>query len=168
MKQVKTSFLLFLILLSFTACKKKDPEVVIKTFPSGEKKETALLREEGQKKFRIKSFEYYKTGEKKREYNHKDNLYFGPWTYWYRDGSVMAEGMFDQKTNRPGKAVGSALYYWPGGGNMLFITVRNNGEDSNITEYYDESGNAYADATIPEDLKKKIREVITDWTAGKI
>lgn len=167
-KRIHIILTLCLIFLSLNACVKKDEEVVIKTFPTGEKKETAILREKGRKKLRIKSFEYYKTGEKKREYNHKDNLYFGPWTYWYKDGSVIAEGIFDQKTSRPGKAVGSALYYWPNGEKMLFLKVEEIDGDSNITEYYDESGNSYTDDTISEDLKEKIREVITDWTKGDI
>jgi antitoxin component YwqK of YwqJK toxin-antitoxin module len=164
----QTIFLLFIFFLLLAACAKKDEEVVIKTYRSGEKKETALLREEGQKKFRIKSFEYYKTGEKKREYNYRNNKYFGPWTYWYKDGSVIAEGMFDEETTRPGKSIGSAVYSWPNGEKMLFIKVIEEGEDSNITEYYEESGKSYTDDTIPDDLKEKIREVITDWTKGKI
>lgn len=168
MKKAKTIVVLFLIFFSFSGCAKKDEEVVIKTHPTGERKETAILRLEGKKKFRIKSFEYYKTGEKQREYNYRSNKYFGPWTYWYKDGSLIAEGMFDKETTRPGKSVGSAVYYWPNGEKMLFIKAVEESEGSNITEYFDESGNAYTNETIPDDLKEKIRKVIIDWTNGEI
>jgi antitoxin component YwqK of YwqJK toxin-antitoxin module len=168
MNKASTIIVLCLIFLSFSACSKKDQEVVIKTYPNGEKKETAVLKEEKQKKVRIKSFEYYETGERKRQYHYRNNKYYGPWTYWYRHGSKIAEGVFDEETTRPGQAVGNALYYWPGGNKMLFVQVQEKGGDSNITEYYDISGNSYSDTTIPDDLKKEIRQVITDWTEGKI
>jgi hypothetical protein len=103
MKKMVVSPLLLLAFLIITGCAGKEPEEVVSKHPDGAKKETAIFTGEKQDRVKLKSFEYYETGEKKRAYHHRDNEYFGTWTYWYRDGSLMAMGFFDEKTGEPGK-----------------------------------------------------------------
>jgi antitoxin component YwqK of YwqJK toxin-antitoxin module len=123
MKKLVVSSLLLLVFLIITGCARKEPEEVVSKHPDGAKKETAIFTGEKQDRVKLKSFEYYETGEKKRAYHHRDNEYFGTWTYWYRDGALMAMGFFDEKTGEPGKGIGSAVYFWPAGGKMLKLYV---------------------------------------------
>ncbi len=158
--------ILSLILLIFPGCAKEDSEVVTTKYPSGEKKETTIFRGEKPDLQKIKSFEYYRTGEKRREYSYKDNHFFGPWTYWYKKGNVMAEGVINKKTFTPGKGTGTGAYYWPDGEKMIDIAVTASNELA--FTYYDKTGVAYSDDDLPEVIKKNIKSVIAKWEDGDI
>ena len=166
MKKFNLLLILFLILIIFPGCTKKDREVVTTKYPTGEKKETTIFKGEKPDLQKIKSFEYYRTGEKKREYSYKDNHFYGPWTYWYKKGNIMATGVINKKTLTPAKGTGSGTYYWPGGEKMIEIAVNKRNE---LTfTYHDEAGAAYSDDDLPEEIKEKIQSVIARWEKGRI
>jgi antitoxin component YwqK of YwqJK toxin-antitoxin module len=170
MKKIIFPIILFAIFIVFLGCEKKDREEVISTYHTGEKKETAIFEGEKTKRRKLKSFEYYKTGEKKREYNFKDNHYYGPWTYWYKDGTTMAEGVLSEKTLKPFKGIGRGTYYWPGKRKMIELEVNVNsgkGRESKVV-YYDWTGNSYSNDNLPSELKENIRSVIARWEKGEI
>ncbi|MEF9475745.1 MAG: hypothetical protein L0958_03445 [Candidatus Mariimomonas ferrooxydans] len=93
-------------------------------------------------------------------------LFYGPWTYWYKMGNIMAVGAINIKTLTPSKGTGDGTYYWPSGEKMIEIVVNKRNE---LTfTYHDEAGVAYSDDDLPEEIKKKIKSVITRWGKGKI
>jgi len=160
-------------LMLFSACKRQPSlapdEQVISKYPGGEIKETAIITGPKTNSVKIKSFVYYRSSEKKKEYSYKDNNYFGPWTYWYRNGSKLAEGTFDKKTLDPFTGIGSGTYYWPDGKKMMRITATTEKDkDILVAAYFDDTGKQYSNDDIPEDLKKKIVDIITRWDKGEI
>jgi antitoxin component YwqK of YwqJK toxin-antitoxin module len=162
--------MLFSLLFALTSCtERQEPEEVVLKFAGGNKKETAIFRGEKPARAKIKSFEYYETGEKKKEYYRKDTYYFGAWTYWYREGSVMAMGIFDRETIDPSAGSGRVIYYWPGGGKMIDMDIRYiKGQRKSKVTYYDAKGTIYTEENIPPDLKKNIQIIITKWDKGRI
>lgn len=172
---MKISYLAFSFILcaflfvSISCSKKQGPEETVLKFASGNKKETAIFRGEKHEKKKIKSFEYYETGEKKKEYYRKDKYYFGAWTYWYRDGTVMAMGIFDRETIDPALGSGRVIYYWPAGSKMIDMDVRfKKGKRESEVTYYNAQGTTYSEENLPKDLKKSIQILITKWEKGKI
>jgi antitoxin component YwqK of YwqJK toxin-antitoxin module len=149
-------------------CAKKDREEVISTYPSGEKQETSIFQGEKPNRRKLISYEYYRTGEKKRAYHYKDNHYFGPWTYWYRNGGIMAEGTFFAKTLVAHEGKGKGIYYWPDGGKMMNIESKIKDDGKSNVIYYDKNGSAYSNEDLPQELKEKIRSVIDRWEKGEI
>jgi antitoxin component YwqK of YwqJK toxin-antitoxin module len=162
--------ILFALLFAFISCSKtQGPEEITLKFSSGNKKETAIFKGKKPERIKIKSFEYYETGEKKKEYYRKDKYYFGAWTYWYREGSVLAMGVFDRETIDPALGSGRVIYYWPAGSKMIDMDVRfKKGERVSYVTYYDAQGTTYTEEEIPKDLKKRIQIMITKWDKGKI
>lgn len=157
------------LMILFTACSKKDIEEVTATYPGGEKKETAFFQGKGTEKARQKSFEYYKTGELKKVFNYKDNLFHGPWTYWYKNGKKMGEGLIENKAINLGLSSGTEIYYWPNGATMLRSeTVRGKLKTGTTAVYYDEQGKEYNDESRPDALVKKTREIVDSWERGEI
>lgn len=169
MKKINLPIILLLILTVFSGCARKDSEEVISTYPGGEKRETAIFSGKKPNRIKLKSFEYYETGQKKREYHYKDNHYYGEWTYWYKDGSTIAGGFFDTKVLNPHKGTGSGTYYWPSGKEMIQLEVKmNNNKKVSDVIYRNESGAAYNDENLPDELKEKIQSVLVRWDKGEI
>lgn len=168
---------LAVILISFSfilsGCSKKpEPsapkEKTLSTYPSGAKKVTALVREKESTRIKIKSFEYYESGEKKKEYDHLDNLYFGQWTFWYKDGQKLADGRFVRKAVNPAKGIGNGMYYWHNGKPMIKLESRDNKSKPVVVAVYDESGKQYTPENQPEGLRYQIRETLERWEKGEL
>ncbi len=169
-------FLVVLIALSSGGC--NDPknklilsadEEVISSFPGGEPKETAVFEGKEPNRLKMKSYEYYSNGKRKKEFTYKDNLYFGPWSYFYNDGTKMAEGVFDAKAIDPETATGHGSYYWPDGKKMLDLSVaEGNDKNASVITYYDSKGTTYSESSVPPELKGKIKGILEDWIQGKI
>jgi len=168
--------LMMLLLVAGTSCKKQEEkhillpgEEVISAYPNGKIRETAFFEGSEPNRGKLKSFEFYITGQKKKEFNYRDNHYYGPWIYWYKNGKIMAEGIFDEKTLIPGEGTGRGIYYWPDGKKMIELDVRSTGKErtAHVT-YYDGAGNVYTNENIPEKVKGKIRLTIQNWENGKI
>jgi antitoxin component YwqK of YwqJK toxin-antitoxin module len=170
MKIRDINVIVLLVLLIFSGCAKKDEERVISRHPTGEVKETAVYGGEGEDEELVKSYEYYHNGNKKKEYHYLNSQYFGDWTYWYRNGSIMAEGRYDEKTLDPSSGTGSATYYWRDGKKMMDITSgrKEAGKRESTVIYYDEDGRPFTDDNIPPELTSKIRTTIQRWTKGGI
>ncbi len=158
-----------LIILLLSGCTRIEREEIISTYPGCQKKVTAIFLINDTEKTKIKSFEFYKTGMKKREYNYKDDHYYGDWTYWYKDGTVAAKGLFNEKTKEPFKGIGKGTYYWPEGKKMMTITIKKKKEtkESSIV-YYDKSGNSYFNENLPTDLRDNIHLTLSMWDRGEI
>jgi antitoxin component YwqK of YwqJK toxin-antitoxin module len=167
---MKISYVLFFLIFTLIACSESTgPEEVVLKYAGGNKKETAIFRGEKPARVMIKSFEYYETGEKKKEYYRKDKYYFGAWTYWYGSGAVMAMGIFDSETIDPSAGSGRVIYYWPAGGKMIDMDIRYiKGQRKSEVTYYDAKGTIYTEENIPPDLKKNIQIMITKWDKGRI
>lgn len=143
-------------------------EEVLSTYPDGSKKVTALFETNDSGKKKLKSFEYYRSGEIKKKFSHKDNLYFGPWTFWYKKGMKFAEGTFDEKTIDPNTGTGSGKYYWPDGSVMIRIEKGQESEQSVVTALYDQKGNRYDPENEPEALRVKIQSILEQWHNGQL
>ena len=174
MRRILSVVFLSLILLAAVSGCKRGPslapgEKVISRYPLGEIKETAIISGAGTNSITLKSFVYHISGQKKKEYNYKNNLYFGPWKYWYKKGGKLAEGTFDTKTPNPNIGVGTAVYYWPGGKKMIEIDTRPERQsDKPASIYHDEKGNSYTDQNLPEEVRQKIVDTIHRWDIGEI
>lgn len=167
-------FIVALACLSLLSCakeKEKEPEVreeTVTSYPGGEKQVTELVKGRETTKTIIKSFEYYETGQKKKEFSHKDNHYFGAWTFWYKDGKVLAEGSFEDKTLNPAAGVGKGKYYWPSGSPMILLEPDRENNATVVVAVYDEAGNSYQPEKQPPELKEKIKAVLDRWVNGEI
>jgi len=157
-------FLYVFILLGLSACSKSSDEQVLSTYPDGKKKETAIYVNKKPNQKMLKSFEYYQTGEKKKEFSYQDNLFHGPWTYWYKNGKKMGEGIIENKAINLGLSSGTERYYWPGGNIMLRSeTVGGKLKPGTTAVFYDEQGKEFSDETRPDALVDKTRNVIDRW-----
>lgn len=168
--------LMIFLLVTGTSCKKQEEkdvllpgEEVISRYQSGKKKETAIFVGETSNRVRTKVFEYYESGEKKKEYTHKDNLFYGPFTYWYKNGRIFCEGSIENKVLNLTMVTGQETYYWPDGKKMLEAqTVDGRMKPGTHFIYRDENGKEYTEETRPTDLLKKTKALTDKWEAGKI
>jgi antitoxin component YwqK of YwqJK toxin-antitoxin module len=157
------------ILISTAACSSKTVEEVTSSYPSGKKKETAIFQGKGTEKARSKSFEYYESGERKKEYSYRDNLLSGPWTYWYKDGKKFGEGIIENKAINLTMVTGKETYYWPNGVKMLEAETAGGGLKPGTTAVYrDETGKEYTDKGRPKELIEKTKAILERWERGEI
>lgn len=163
----KASILLLCIIL-VAGCTRGPKEEIVSRYPGGNKLETGVFIGEKSNRSRLKSFEYYETGERKKEFAHQDNHFFGPWTFWYRSGSVFAKGDISVKTMTQENAIGSGTYFWPSGGKMVEMAPSADKQSTVVNSVYDEQGNRYAPQAAPADLTKRIKEQFDQWYAGKV
>lgn len=188
--QVMTKFIVAvaLVVLFLPGCKKKSSEEVppqssesttteesvsgkeevLSTYESGAKRETGIFRGKDTNRVQLKGFEYYETGERKREFSYKDNLYYGRWTFWYKDGKVMAEGNFTEKVLDPDSASGSGIYYWPNGQKMIEIETLDPVKGATVVAVYSEAGRKYRPRKEPPELREKIDALIKKWQDGEV
>lgn len=151
------------------ACSTKNAEEVVASYPSGKKKETAVFQGTGADRVRMRSFEYYESGERKKEFSYRDNLLSGPWTYWYRDGRKFGEGVIENKAINLGMATGRETYYWPNGVKMLDAeTVGGGLKPGTSAVYRDDTGREYTDTGRPRELVEKSRRLVERWERGEI
>lgn len=144
--------------------KPSGEETVVSYHPGGEVRETAVIEGTPPGVRKLKSFEYYPGGQSKKLYNFKDNNYYGPWKYWYRDGSVLAEGIVTRKSADIFYGSGTATYYWPTGERMLAIDSRpERPEDRPRMLYLAKTGEQYTNETVTDELKTEIVTVLTQW-----
>ena len=164
----KSCFLsVFLILFLLSACSRHSEEEILSRYPSGKKLETGIFIGDSTKRTRLKSFEYYETGERKKEFAHQDNHFLGPWTFWYKNGKVLAKGNITVKTMTHETAIGSGTYYWPGGGTMIEITPSADGQSTMVSKIHDEQGKSYLSDAAPE-LSHRIKQLLDQWQDGTI
>ncbi len=169
MKSLKIIPLIIAAVLIVLGCTKESTEEVISTYPDGAKKETAFFSGEKPNRLKIKSFEYYATGEKKVEYNYKENNFFGDWAYWYKNGAPLARGNFTDKTLDPFGGFGKVTYLWPDGNTMMEVeTVLKDGQRAGTTKYFDRQGNNYLGQNLPDQLRKDIHLLLSRWDRGEI
>ena len=155
--------------LSITAaCSRSTEEEVLSKYPSGKKQETAIYEGKEGNRARIKSFAYYESGERKKEFSHKDNHFFGPWTMWYKNGEKIGQGSIEVKTLDHRNALGSGTYYWPGGAKMVEIALNAERSAAEVVAVYDRKGTRYDSATCPAPLKEEIRGILDGWEQGKL
>src|SRR6266540_1962161 len=140
--KIRLLLLSFLLIVIFTGCAREKEEVV-SSYPSGARKQTGIFKGEKPNRAQLKAFEYFETGEKKKEFNFKDNLFFGPWTFWYKNGKKLAEGVIEAKTVDHQNAVGTGNYYWPSGARMIELKPKPDKSGSDVVAIYDESGKSY-------------------------
>lgn len=160
---------MILILMSLlSGCNRQPAEEVISRYPSEKKLETGTFTGDKPNRSRLKSFEYYESGERKKEFAHLDNHFFGPWTFWYKDGKVCAKGDISEKTMTQETAVGSGAYFWPSGGKMIEMAPAADRHSTLVKYVFDEQGHAYPPDQAPPALSKRIRELLDQWQAGKI
>ena len=157
-----------MIIFLLSGCTRGPKEEVVSRYPGGSKLETGVFVGEKSNRSRLKSFEYYESGERKKEFAHKDNHFFGPWTFWYRSGAVFAKGEITVKTMTQENAIGSGTYYWPSGGKMVEMGTSADKQSTVVNSLYDEKGNRYSLQTAPADLAKRIKELLDQWHAGKV
>ena len=161
--------ILVIFLLVLIACGKKAEEQVVSTYPDGKKKETAIYQGAKPNQKMLKSLEYYQTGEKKKEYNYQDNLFHGPFTYWYKDGKIFCEGYIENKAINLGLVTGRETYFWPNGVKMLEAeTVGGKLKPGTIPIYRDEKGIEYRDEERPVDLVNRTKELTDRWERGEL
>ncbi len=157
-----------LVLLA-SACDRKSAEEVTSTYPSGHKKETAIFQGKGSEKIRLKSFEYYDSGEKKKEFSYRDNLLSGPWTYWYKNGKKFGEGVIENKAINLSMVTGRETYYWPNGVKMLEAETVGGGLKPGSTAIFrDEAGKEYTDKGRPRELVERSKGLLERWERGEI
>lgn len=145
-----------------------DREEVVERYDDGSPLEVRIEKGSPPEIIYIKSFYYYRTGEKRRVFYYKDNNFYGPWTFWYRDGTVFAEGMLFEKTLDPEQGIGSATYYWPDGTLMLEFTATAAGKAEGVTYRNMDDGRKYALANVPEPLKERITRILVQWQQSEI
>lgn len=158
----------FLLLGLLAGCSRQATEEIISRYPSGKKLETGTFTGEKASRARLKSYEYYESGERKKEFAHQDNHFFGPWTFWYKNGKVFAKGEIIEKTMTQESAVGSGTYYWPDGGKMIEMTPSADRHSTMVKSIFDQQGKAYPPDKAPADLTQRIREQMEQWETGKI
>ncbi|RII25645.1 MAG: hypothetical protein CXR31_13835 [Geobacter sp.] len=152
-----------------SACSKSGNEEVTSVYQSGKKKETAVFQGKSTEKARLKSFEYYESGEKKKEFSYQDNLLSGPWTYWYKNGNKFGEGKIENKAINLGMVTGKETYYWPNGVKMLEAETEGGGLKPGTTAVYrDEQGKIYTDKGRPKELVEKSKKLLERWERGEI
>ena len=146
--------------------KAPDGEVVISYYPSGEILGTVI--QEGKKPniATLTRYEYFKDGKRKKEYNFKDNHYFGKWFYWYHNGNVLASGNFTAKSSDAFNGIGDAVYFWQDGKKMMIIDNRKN-RPKDIPEvvYVSSSGDLFTNENVPEYLSAEIRDTLALWAS---
>src|SRR6266571_355194 len=155
--------LALLLLFVFISGCAREKEEVISSFPSGAKKQTGIFRGEKPNRAQLKAFEYYESGERKKEFGFKDNHFFGPWTFWYKDGKKAAEGIIEVKALDHQNAVGTGTYFWPGGAKMIELKPKPDKSGSDVVAIYDESGKAYTAQNKPPELAAKIKTLLEKW-----
>ena len=166
MGRVACMILIFLSLLG--GCSRQPAEEIISRYPSGKKLETGTFTGDKNNRSRLKSFEYYETGERKKEFAHQDNHFFGPWTFWYKNGKIIAKGEISEKTMTQETAVGSGTYFWPGGAKMIEVSPAADRHSTLVKRVFDEQGQSYPPDKAPADLNNRIKEILEQWEAGKI
>ncbi len=164
-----TLLCLLFCLLCLVSCSTQGGEEVVSRYPSGHRKETQIFTGSGSNKARLKVFEYYEGGEKKKEYNFKDGLFHGPFTYWYKNGDVFCRGMIENKAINLTMVTGTETYYWPGGKKMLAAqTVKGQMKPGTHFIYWDEDGKEYTEQTRPAALLEKTKAITDHWEKGEI
>ena len=156
-----------LLITLFGGCTREKEEIV-STFPSGAKKETGIYQGKKPNRSRLKSFEYYETGERKKEFSLRDNHFFGPWSHWYKNGKKLAEGSVAIKTMDHQKAVGTGTFYWPGGARMITLGANADKTATEVTGIYDEAGKFYTVKDCPPELSAKIKGILDKWEKGEL
>jgi antitoxin component YwqK of YwqJK toxin-antitoxin module len=153
----------------FTACVREGQEEVTSTYPSGKKKETAVFQGKDKERIRVRSFEYYESGERKKEFTYRDNLLSGAWTYWYKDGRKFGDGFIENKAINLSMVTGREAYYWPNGVKMLEAQTVGGGLKPGSTAIFrDEAGKEYADKGRPGELVEKSKTLLERWERGEI
>ena len=149
--------------------KLKEGEAALSHYSTGEIKETQFGKGIVGGYTIFKKYEYYPSGQVKKQYEFKDNHYFGPLHYYFADGSTFADGIVTSKSLEIFTAKGTMNYYWPGGKKMLAIDSRTE-RPEHIDEalYFTETGEVYTNEDLPEDLKEKILATLSDWQDGNI
>lgn len=160
--------LLCIALLVASGCSRDGKEEVISSFPGGARKMTGIFQGKEPNRAQLKGFEYYESGEKKKELSFRDNHFYGPWTFWYKSGKKMAEGVIEAKTLDHQAAVGSGTYYWPSGAKMIEISTNREKSASEVTAIYDEAGRQYTVANKPPELAEKIKDLLEKWEKGAV
>ena len=151
------------------ACSRNGGEEVTSTYPNGIKKETAVFQGKGVEKARLKGFEYYESGERKKEFTYRDNLLSGPWTYWYKNGKKLGEGVIENKAINLSMVSGKETYYWPNGVKMLEAETAGGALKPGTTAVYrDEDGKSYSDKERPKELIEKSKSLLERWERGEI
>lgn len=167
--KLTTKALLILVFFLFTACSQGEKEEVVSSYPSGKNKETAVFSGKEPNRARIKVFEYYETGEKKKEYSHQDNLFHGPFTYWYKNGKKLCDGLIENKAINLGMVTGKETYYWPNGVKMLEAETSGGKIKPGTTPIYrDETRKEYTDKERPKELIVKSKGLLERWERGEI
>ncbi|WP_243372289.1 hypothetical protein [Geotalea sp. SG265] len=169
MQRYKLLLVAFAAVILCVACTREGREQVTSTYPGGNKKETAVFHGKGTEKSRLKSFEYYESGQKKKEFSYRDNLLSGPWTYWYKNGHKLGDGVIENKAINLGMATGKETYYWPNGIKMLEAETEGGGLKPGTTPIYrDEAGQTYSDKGRPKELVEKSKLLLERWERGDI
>lgn len=167
--------ILTLAIFLFPSCTKgkddflSDEETVLSRYESGAPKETAVFAGSEPNVKKLRSRQYYETGQIKKEFHYRDNLYYGQWTFWYKDGKKLGEGFFKEKALNPSSATGRETYYWPNGIKMLEIDIREGKPDpGGMALFRDEAGREYSGKERPEGLLKKTSAILMEWEKGNI
>jgi hypothetical protein len=168
MKRTAVVLAICLSLSITAACNRSPEEEVLSKYPSGKKQETAIYEGKEGNRARIKSFAYYESGERKKEFSHKDNHFFGPWTMWYKNGEKIGTGNIEVKALDHRSALGSGTYYWPGGAKMVEIALNKERSAADVVAVYDRKGTRYSAATCPPALKNEIRGILDGWEKGEL
>jgi antitoxin component YwqK of YwqJK toxin-antitoxin module len=158
-----------LAIVIIAACSREGSEEITARYPGGKKKETAVFQGKVPERKRLKSFEYYETGEKKKEFSYRDNLLSGPWTYWYKNGKKFGEGRIENKAINLSMVTGKETYYWPNGNKMLEAETEGGRLKPGTTAVYrDQQGQAYTDRGRPKELIEKSKALLDRWERGEI
>jgi antitoxin component YwqK of YwqJK toxin-antitoxin module len=167
--RINTALLFLVMTVLIISCSNTPPEEVTATYPSGKKKETAIFQGKEGSRSRIKSFEYYESGELKKEFSYRDNLLSGQWTYWYRDGKKLGDGVISNKAINLSMVTGKETYYWPNGIKMLEAETEGGALKQGTTAIYrDETGKAYRDKDRPKELVEKSKNILEQWERGAL
>lgn len=152
-----------ILAVMLAGCTSGRQEEILAHHPGGEKKEAIIFEGKGSNRTFLKRVEYFRQGTIKKEFAYKDNHFFGPWTFWYENGSKLAEGTITVKTLDPWNAAGNGAYFWPDGKKMIELGAGSDGKPAGVTAIYDETGKSFTAATCPAELKKKISEILEKW-----
>ena len=143
-----------------------EGQIALSYYPSGEVRETAIQKGKKPNIATLTQYEYFRDGKRKKEYNFKDNHYYGKWFYWYPEGNVLASGNFTAKSIDTFNGIGNAIYFWPDGNKMMSIDKR-----STIPEviYFTRKGETFTNENLPRELSTDIKQTLASWAnAGLI